>query len=131
MSRRGSGVVLIAVLLVALALSALLLTSVLFASLDAASARNAQQRVVSEAAAEAGLQIGAAVVLEAWRLGQATPVGSLGPWPADGIAATARVSAPAPDRARIDAQAGGPGPGARRWVLLERVGTGAVVLARP
>lgn len=131
MRRRPSGVVLVAVLLLALALAALMLTSVLFASLDAASARNAQRRAVDEAAAEGGVQVGAAVVLQAWRLGLPTPVGSYGPWPVDGIPATVRVSVPAPDRARVDAQAGAPGQEVRRWLVLRRVGTDAVVVARP
>ncbi len=130
--RRGVyGFVLVAVLLVALALSALLLTSVLFATLDAASARNAQRLAVDEAAAEAALQIGAARVLAAWRRGAPTPQVALGPWPSNGIAATARVTSPAPDRARVDASAGAPGRAVRRWVVLRRVAGGAVVIARP
>ena len=131
MNRSAAGLVLVAVLLVALALSGLMLTSVLFASLDAASARNAQLRAVDEAAAEAGMQVAAAVVLEAWKNGLPTPVGVLGPWPSDGIAATASVSVPAPDQARIEAVAGEHGRAVTRWVLLRRVGTSAVVLARP
>ena len=131
MRREAYGLVLVVVLLVALALSALLLTSVLFASLDAVSARNAQRLAVDEAAAEAGLQIGAAQVLAAWRRGAPTPQGKLGPWPSNGIAATARVTAPAPDRARVDARAGAPGRAVTRWVVLRRVASGAVVIARP
>lgn len=120
------GVALVAVL-IAVAVGGLLSFSLVFlATLDTLGARAAAEAALAAGQRDGAVALATEAVLDAWAQGRPVPVGRLGPWPAAGIRATADVTAPTPDEARIDVRATVGRSTLRRRVALVRDGSGSV-----